>query len=331
MTEPSTLLRVGIPSSIDDAHFRHFPAGVTPIRYDLDAQKPIEVDIFVPPGFSKTLASLMPRVHARYIQTMSAGVEAILPFVPQDALLCNARGVHESSTAEWAVTAILASLKWLPLYGELQHQGVWGTNEQTGRYWEEIYGTPHEKSISIMVEELSGKSVLIVGYGSIGKAIEARLRPFKPASITRLARTARADEHGPVHGMAELNDLLPEADIVVLITPLTEETHHLIGHEQLGRMRRGALLVNAARGAVADTDALVEALRSRHIRAALDVTDPEPLPEGHPLWTAPGLLLTPHIAGSTPAFLERVFRFLGRQAERVLAGEQPENIIRGGY
>ena len=169
--------------------------------------------------------------------------------------------------------------------------------------------------------------MLIVGYGAIGKAIEARLLPFEPARVLRVARTPREG----VFSVGELHQLLPEAEIVVLITPLTPETHHLIGAPEFARMRRGTLLVNAARGGVIDTDALVQALETRHIRAALDVTDPEPLPSNHPLWRAPGLLLTPHIAGSTPAFLDRVFRFIGRQVERLSRGEEPENIIRGSY
>ena len=134
-----------------------------------------------------------------------------------------------------------------------------------------------------------------------------------------------------MHAIAELDALLPEAGIVVLIVPLTEETRGLIGAPQLERMRQGALLVNAARGPVVDTEALLPALEAGRVRAALDVTDPEPLPQGHPLWKAPNLLLTPHIAGSSPRFLDQVFQFVGRQAQHLLDGEEPENIIRGKY
>ena len=325
-------LRVAIAASIGDALLRHLPTEVEVVRYDIGGSETHEVDMLVPPGFGKQAADVLPRIRTRYVQTISAGVETIQPLLPPGVILCNAQGVHNGATAEWAVTAILASLKWLPFYSDLQRAGRWGGREESERHWLETYGAPPQAasaavSAAVLVEELAGKTILIVGYGSIGKSIEARLLPFEPGRIVRLARTAREG----IHGIAELDRLLPEADIVVLITPLTPETHHLIGARQIARMRRGAVLVNAARGGVVDTDALVAALSTNHIRAALDVTDPEPLPAGHPLWKAPGLLLTPHIAGSTPAFLDRVYRFVGRQLGHLLAGEEPENIIRGTY
>ena len=336
MTESQKPLRVAISGSIDDALLRYIPAGVKVLRYSLDGDGRLDVDMLVPPSFGRQAAEILPRIHTRYIQTISAGVETIQPMVPPGVVLCNARGVHDSSTAEWAVTAMLASLKWLPLYRDLQRADRWGAREETDAYWLETYGSSQTSGTPVLVEELAGKTVLIVGYGAIGKAIEARLQPFEPGAILRLARTARAGAEPPVSGPQvfgkdDLHRLLPEADIVVLIIPLTPETHHLIGRRELALMRRGALLVNAARGGVVDTDALVQALEAHAIRAALDVTDPEPLPDGHPLWKAPGLLLTPHIAGSSPAFLDRVFRFVGRQLQHLLDGEEPENIIRGHY
>jgi len=331
MNEPKKTLRVAISDSIDPSLLRHLPPGVEVVRYSVDSDEVLDelrnIDMLVPPSFGKQAAEVLPRIRTRYIQTISAGVETVQPMVPPGVVLCNARGVHDSSTAEWAVTAILASLKWLPFYGGLQAAGLWGGREESDAYWLETCGRPQTSGTPVLVEELAGKTVLIVGYGSIGKAIEARLLPFEPARILRLARTAREG----VYPVTDLDRLLPEADIVVLITPLTPETHHLIGREQFALMRRGALLVNAARGGVVDTDALVAALEAHRIRAALDVTDPEPLPAEHPLWKAPGLLLTPHIAGSTPAFLDRVFRFVGRQLRHLLDGEEPENIIRGHY
>ncbi len=331
MTATQKVIRVGVASSVDDALFRYFPAGVEVVRYSIEGDATYEVDLLVAPSFGKQAADILPRVRTRYIQTISAGVETIQPMVPPGVVLLNAKGVHDSSTAEWAVTATLASLKWLPFYEDLRRQGEWVSAAASEGYWQQTYGSPHGAGTPILLEELAEKSVLIVGYGSIGKAIEARLLPFEPREIVRLARTARADERGPIHGFDDLQQLLPEADVVVLITPLTEETHHLIGAAELGLMRRGAILVNAARGGVVDTDALVGALEAHRIRAVLDVTDPEPLPAGHPLWRAPGLLLTPHIAGSTPLFLHRVFRFVGRQLGHLLAGEAPENIISGRY
>ncbi len=328
MTERKQPLRIAISATLDDSLLRYLPAGVKVVRYHPDGgHEGLAVDVLVPPSFGPQAADVLSRIQTRYVQTISAGVETIQPMLPEGVILCNAQGVHDSATAEWALTAILASLKWLPFYTCLQQQGCWGSPAQADAHWQQTYGCRHSSSSPVLVEELPGRTVLIVGYGSIGKAIEARLLPFEPAKIIRLARTAREG----VHGAGELDALLPEADVVVLITPLTPETHHLIGAGQLARMRRGALLVNAARGGVVDTNALVAALESRHIRAALDVTDPEPLPEGHPLWKAPGLLLTPHVAGSTPAFYHRVFRFLGSQLQRLLDGEEPANIIRGHY
>lgn len=331
MPDTKQSIRVGIASSVDPSLFRHFPAGVEVVRYTVEGDEIYEIDLLVTPSFGKQAADVLPRVRTRYVQTIGAGVETVQPFLPPGVVLLNAKSVHDRATAEWAVTATLAMLKWLPFYDDLRERGRWVDAPASEHYWEQIYGSPHGMSTPILLEELADKNVLIVGYGSIGKAIEARLLPFEPAGIMRLARTAREDERGTIHGFAELDALLPEADIVILITPLTKETHHLIGAAQLGRMRRGTILVNAARGGVVDTGALISALEARHVRAALDVTDPEPLPAGHPLWRAPGLLLTPHIAGSTPLFHDRVFRFVGRQLGHLLAGEEPENIISGSY
>ncbi len=329
-TENPRSLRVALSTSIEESALRHLPAGVEAVRYAPDHTETMDVDMLVPvvaPGFGVSPATILKYIHPRYIQTSSAGVEAIQPLVPPGVVLCNARGVHDAPTAEWAVTAILASLKWLPFYGDLRRDGHWASSDDTEAYWQQCHGEPRKTGIPVFAEELAEKTVLIVGYGAIGKAIEARLLPFEPGRIVRVARTAREG----VEPVSALDTLLPKADIVVLITPLTKETHHLIGAAQLSLMRRGTFLVNAARGGVIDTDALVASLQAHHIRAALDVTDPEPLPDGHPLWSAPGLLLTPHVAGSTPLFLDRVFRFVGRQLQHLLDGEEPENIITGHY
>ena len=324
-------IRVGVAASVDPALFHYFPSGTEVVRYALEGDETYEVDLLVAPSFGRQAADVFPRVQTSYIQTISAGVETVQPLLPPGVVLLNAKSIHDRATAEWAVTATLASLKWLPFYDDLREHGRWVDAAASEQQWQQIYGSPHGAGTPILLEELADKNVLIVGYGSIGKAIEARLLPFEPAGIVRLARTAREDARGRIHGFTELDMLLPEADVVILITPLTEETRRLIDTARLALMRRGALLVNAARGGVVDTDALVSALERRHIRAALDVTDPEPLPEGHPLWRAPGLLLTPHIAGSTPLFLNRVFRFVGRQLGHLLAGEEPENVISGAY
>jgi len=181
----------------------------------------------------------------------------------------------------------------------------------------------------VLGEDLAGKTVLIIGYGSIGAAIERRLSPFE-VTVLRIARTAKQSPE--VFAISELHPLLPEADIVIVIVPLTSETSGLIGAGEIALMKHGALLVNAARGPVVDTMALVESLNSHRIRAALDVTDPEPLPADHPLWEAPNCFFTPHVAGSTPEFIHRAFRFGAAQVRRFMAGEPLENIVtEAGY
>ncbi|WP_371527007.1 2-hydroxyacid dehydrogenase [Streptomyces sp. NBC_01283] len=245
----------------------------------------------------------------RAVQTLSAGVDQMqsgLKFLAPGVQLCNAKGVHEASTAELTLALILASLRGIPRFVEGQRQEDW----RSGFY-----------------PALADKSVLIVGYGSIGSAIEDRLTPFECARVARVARSARATERGPVHPLAELPALLPDADVVILSTPLTDTSRGLVGADFLARMKDGALLVNVARGPVVDTKALLAELESGRITAALDVTDPEPLPAGHPLWQAPGVLVSPHVGGSTSAFLPRAKRLLAAQLTRYAAGEPLDNVV----
>ncbi|MEJ8652987.1 2-hydroxyacid dehydrogenase [Streptomyces sp. MS1.AVA.3] len=251
--------------------------------------------------------SLMSRV--RVVQTLTAGVEHMLPGLermPAGAQLCNARGLHDTSTAELALTLILAALRDIPGFVRGQDAGEWRHGFQPA---------------------LADKSVLIVGYGSIGSAIEDRLTPFECARVARVARTARDTVRGPVHPLSDLSALLPDADVVVLATPLTDTTRGLVGPDFLARMKDGALLVNIARGAIVDTKALLAELESGRLRAALDVTDPEPLPPGHPLWHAPGVLITPHVGGPSSAFLPRAKRLLRDQLTLFAAGEPMRNVV----
>ncbi|WP_329381126.1 2-hydroxyacid dehydrogenase [Streptomyces sp. NBC_01716] len=245
----------------------------------------------------------------RVVQTLSAGIDDVAPglgSLPAGVRLCNAKGVHEASTAELTVGLVLASLRGIPGFVRGQDAEEW----RAGFY-----------------PALADKSVLIVGYGSIGSAIEDRLAPFECARVARVARSARATARGPVHALADLPDLLPGADIVIVSTPLTEETKGLAGAEFLARMKDGALFVNVARGQVADTKALLAELESGRIKAALDVTDPEPLPAGHPLWHAPGVVISPHVGGSTSAFMPRAKRLLAGQLSRHAAGDALRNVV----
>ncbi|AQZ69102.1 D-3-phosphoglycerate dehydrogenase [[Actinomadura] parvosata subsp. kistnae] len=266
-----------------------------------------EVEVWIPPlvtvpDVPGTLARMS---SLRLLQTVTAGVEPYRPHMPEGAVLCNARGVHEAGTAEWAVGAMIAVLREFPGFVDAQRRGEW---------------TYHHTDV------LADSTVLIVGYGSIGAALERRLDGFE-VEIVRVARSAREG----VHGMDELPALLPQADVVVLLVPATAATAGMVDAAFLARMKDGAVLVNAARGGVVDTDALVAELKDGRLRAALDVTAPEPLPEGHPLWSAPGVLITPHVAGSTPASVRRTLRLVRAQVERYLAGEPLENVITDSY
>ncbi|SDJ65433.1 Phosphoglycerate dehydrogenase [Nonomuraea maritima] len=266
-----------------------------------------DVEVWIPPlvpvpDVPGTLARM---TSLRLLQTVTAGVEAYRPHMPEGAVLCNARGVHDAGTAEWAVGAMLAVLREFPGFVDAQRRGEW---------------TYHHTGV------LADSTVLILGYGSIGAALERRLAGFE-VEIVRVARGAREG----VHAMDELPELLPSADVVVLLVPSTPDTTGMVDAAFLARMKDGAVLVNAARGGVVDTGALLAELRSGRLRAALDVTDPEPLPAGHPLWTAPNVLITPHVAGSTPASVRRVVRLIRAQLERYLAGDELVNIITEAY
>ncbi|MFG2132071.1 2-hydroxyacid dehydrogenase [Streptomyces sp. NPDC048751] len=243
------------------------------------------------------------------VQTLSAGIDHVEPalrHLPPGVRLCNARGVHEASTAELTLTLVLASLRGIPDFVRAQDRGEW---------------------LGGFRPALADKNVLIVGYGSIGSAIEDRLVPFEVARVARVARSERTTARGPVHPLTDLPALLPEADVVILSTPLTESTRGLVNADFLARMKDGALLVNVARGPVVDTKALLAELDSGRITAALDVTEPEPLPLAHPLWRAPGVLISPHVGGPTSAFLPRAKRLLVDQLNRFVNREPLGNVI----
>jgi len=268
------------------------------------------VEFFCLP-YMRTAAALplLARMPAlRVAQTLTAGVDDVLPHLPAGAVLCNARGLHDTSTAELAMALILASLRGIPQSVRRQDAGEWR---------QEFHPA------------LADRTVLIVGHGSIGAALEERLRPFE-CEVVRVARSARSAPHGPVHALEELPELLPAADVVVLLVPLTEQTRGLADAGFLARMKDGALLVNVARGGVVDTGALLAELASGRLRAALDVTDPEPLPADHPLWHAPGVLITPHVGGPSSAFLPRALRLLRAQLLLDLAGEPPAHAVAKG-
>jgi phosphoglycerate dehydrogenase-like enzyme len=251
-------------------------------------------------------ADLVPRMPGlRVLQTLSAGVDALAPHLPPGAVLCNGRSIHTAATAELAVTLTLAAQREIPEAVLAQQARRWDRRPAPG---------------------LADQRVMVLGHGSIGAAIEARLAPFE-VEVVRVARTGRPG----VHGMAELDALLPGVDVVLVVVPLTDETRGLVDEHFLGRMRDGALLVNVARGQVVVTADLLAACRSGRIRAAVDVTDPEPLPADHPLWGAPNLLITPHVGALTAAMGPRLQRFLAQQLERLATDQPLLNVVRGQY
>ena len=323
------MVRIGIDENLAEELVRDFPAETEIVRVPRSGDKILDVDFWILTFARRDTAQTFVRLRGvKVVQSLMAGVDWITPWLPKDILLCDGRGIHDVSTSEWVMTAILSSLKRFPIYRDLQTKQQWGGQAAVPNDFLNESG-PQLGQYRVLGEDLADKTVLIVGYGSIGAAIEARLAPFG-AKVIRLARTAKSAPE--VFAVSELRRLLPEADIVVAIVPLTPETQGMIGDEEIALMKRGALLINAARGPVVVTDALVEALNGYHIRAAVDVTDPEPLPAGHPLWTAPNCLITPHVGASTPEFIHRAYRFAAEQVRRYLAGEPLENIVNeSGY
>jgi phosphoglycerate dehydrogenase-like enzyme len=301
---------VWLPFSPD--HLGELPAG---LRFEVvrpEAGEPLpasasEVTFYVPAyqmaPVDPDLFSRLPRLEV--VQTLTAGVDHIRGALPPGVMLCNGRGIHDTSTAELTLTLILASLRGIPGFVRAQDAGRWRPERR---------------------ESLADKRVLIVGHGQIGAAIEARILPFE-AEVVRVARHARPG----VHAIEELPDLLPDADVVVLIVPGTQETRHLVDAAFLARMRTGALLVNVSRGSVVDHEALAEALYAGRVHAAVDVTDPEPLPDDHPLWRAPNLLVSPHVGGASSAMWPRAYRVVREQLTRYARGEPLANQVSGEY
>lgn len=286
--------------------------GVEFVRWDLTAPAPRDhFDLVVPPymGGPEVLSALA-ETTVGLVQSQSIGFDSVADHLPAGIPFANAASVHEASTAELALGLTLAMQRGLPDFVRSGDEGRWAPARHAS---------------------LADRRVLLVGYGGVSKAIEARLAGFE-VELTRVARTARtvqnfAGDDVPVQGITALPALLAEAEIVIVAVPLSPDTHGLIDAAALGQMADGALLVNVARGPVVDTDALVAALSAGRIRAALDVTDPEPLPADHPLWRCPNVLISPHVGGASTAMIPRMARLVRRQIGHLLAGEAPENVV----
>jgi phosphoglycerate dehydrogenase-like enzyme len=286
--------------------FGPVPPGVTVADLPADpASDPRrgEVEFIVPRWLDGIALDALPAL--RVVQVRSAGVDWIVDSVPEGVTLCDAAGARDGAMAEWVVGALLADAKNARACAEQQSRQLWE---------------------AVAITDLAGARVLVLGYGSIGRAVAQRLAPFG-VELVGVARTARDG----VHGIDELDALLPGAHAVVNLLPLTPATRGLVDTRVLARMSPGSLLINAGRGATVDTAALVQAVHAGHVRAVLDVVDPEPLPPGHPLWTAPGVLISPHSAGDTHGAERAAWALAGEQLRRYAAGEPLRNVVRNGY
>ncbi|TQJ58123.1 phosphoglycerate dehydrogenase-like enzyme [Arthrobacter sp. SLBN-83] len=281
--------------------------GVEFVRWDLTGPAPEgRFDLLVPAYMGKpTALAALEGVEVGLVQSQSIGYDGVASVLPAGVTFANAAGVHETSTAELAVGMMVASQRGIPDFVRNQEAGTWDNSQRPS---------------------LADRRVLLVGYGGVGKAIEARLLPFE-TEVTRMANRAREDERGTIYGIDSLYEQLPLHEIVVVSVPLSEQTEKLVDAKFLAAMPDGALLVNVARGPVADTDALLAEASSGRLRVALDVTDPEPLPAGHPLWTTPGVLITPHVGGASSAMFPRMVRLLRKQIGLLLEGRDPVNVV----
>jgi phosphoglycerate dehydrogenase-like enzyme len=287
------------------------PAGPLPadLRIDVYPGGPLpagvaaDVEFFTVPyaqPADPAVLGALPRLQV--VQSLNAGVEGLVPLLPPGVVLCNGRGLHDASVAEHALGLIVAAQRDL---------ARWVRQQDAGR-WERVF-----------TGSLADRRVAIVGYGSIGVALERRLLACE-ASVVRVARRARpADDVYPVEALPRL---LPDIDVVVLVLPENPGTVGLFGADLLAALPDGALVVNVGRGRTLDTAALLAETATGRLRAALDVTDPEPLPPDHPLWHAPGVLITPHVAGGSAAFYPRAQRFVADQVRRFAAGQPLRNV-----
>lgn len=309
---PSPLL-VSLPAETLEQAVRALPGAPLPeevefLRWDLSGPAPVPAIDIVVPGYQdvrRRLAQLA-TVRTRLVQSQSIGYDGIAEVLPPGHLFANAATVHETSTAELALALMLAAQRGIPEFVRAADAGRWAPRTAAS---------------------LADRTVLLLGYGGVNKAVEARLAGFEIARVIRVATRAREEGELHVHGLDELPELLPQAEVVVVGVPLTEATTGLVSAELLAALPDGALLVNVSRGQVADTEAILAETASGRLRFALDVTDPEPLPEGHPLFSAPNVLISPHVGGATSALTPRMARLVRRQIERMLAGQEPENVV----
>lgn len=303
----STPLVVSVPDTLVRGALGELPEAVQLVEWDMAGPAPVSrIDIVIPPYLqSNERLKNLEGLEVALVQSLTLGYDGVADVLPAHMTFANAASVHETSTAELTMALILASQRHIPDFVRAAAVGTWAPA------WH---------------QSLADRTVLLVGYGGVGRAIETRLLPFE-TTVLRLARRERSDEGGRVHGLDSLPQLLAISDIVVVAVPLDASTHRLVDAEFLSLMPDASLLVNISRGGVADTDALLAEAQSGRIRLALDVTDPEPLPDGHPLFALANVLISPHVGGMSSAALPRMSRLIHRQVERMLQDEEPLNVV----
>ncbi|GAB2849160.1 2-hydroxyacid dehydrogenase [Microbacterium insulae] len=303
-------LTVSVPTDELAADLGGLPDGVELVVWPMDEPAPRErFDLVVPPYMSMTrVLERLEGIEVGLVQSQSIGYDGVADILPAGLTFANAASVHETSTAELAVGLAIASQRRIDDFARDTAAGRWSPQ---------------------FADSLADRRVLLLGYGGVGKAVAARLLPFE-VELTAVARRARVEDGMPVHGVDELPGLLGAAEIVIVTLPGGDDTRHIVDDALLSGLPDGALVVNVGRGPLVDTDALVDHVRRGRIRAALDVTDPEPLPEGHPLWGLPGVLIAPHVGGASSAMRPRIARLVRTQIERLSRGEAPLNVVLGG-
>jgi phosphoglycerate dehydrogenase-like enzyme len=306
MLVSSSHLLVSVPDELVKNTLGH-PEGVDFVVWDMSGPAPAtHIDIVIPPYLRPfTVLERLVGVDVRLVQSLMVGYDGVEAVLPPGITYANAASVHETSTAELTLALILAAQRGIPDFVRAAERGQWAPN------WH---------------PSLADRRVLLIGYGGVGRAIESRLLPFE-VEITRIASHERIDERGVIYGIESLARLLPSAEIVIVAVPLTSATTRLVDDAFLSLLADGSLLVNVARGKVANTEALVEHARNGRLRLALDVVDPEPLPDGHPLFSMLNVLISPHVGGASSAMVPRVTRLVDEQIARLLRGEAPINVI----
>lgn len=306
----STPLLVSVPTARLRDDLGELPDGVEVIVWDMTDAAPRErFDMVVPPYMSMdAVIDRLSEIEVGLVQGQSIGYDNVEGRLPPGMRFANASSVHETATSELAVALTLAAQRRLPDFVRAQDRGAWTGGGASG---------------------LADARVTLLGFGGVGRAIAARLQPFE-VSLRAVASHGRLQDGVEVFPLGKLHEVLGDTDVLIASLPGGDSTRHVIGDAALSALPDGALVVNVGRGPLIDTEALVDHVRRGRIRAALDVTDPEPLPADHPLWSLEGVVIAPHVGGATDAMHPRIARLVRRQIDRLRAGEQPLNVVIGG-